>query len=1051
MVLGLRTQNRRGSSINVDYLIHIREIKPWPPSQSLRSLKSVLLQWENGDKSSGSTNPVVPSLGSGVGDGKIEFNESFKLPVTLCRDVSIKGGNADTFQKNCLEFNLFEPRRDKTVKGQLLGTVLIDLAEYGILKETVIISAPMNCKRSFRNSAQPALSVKVQPYIKRNISSSLSRESLLKEASLDKNGRESVSALMSGEYAEEAEIASLTDDDVSSHSSYTVSSSATGGSSPKKEESSLETMKDHSGGDHEEPEANSVTVVQQHLNGSMSCSSSTSLSSGLESPENDHASLSNFPERNTTSIIKTFVTHSGQSSSSPSIAYEVTGEEVIINTSPRTIESQNLAEEIHANLVNCRSKIKGNAQDSVKENKTEDIEDKVASSDIELHVDDKSDESASLNDIYADIMEKRNGQEKEENRLKEQTNYETINCTDVEPLNKLSPDSMRKPVTSVGDPTVSGRGLGANGNNILTSGKLRHVKSVRSPLESARSIRSATSKELVGEIDDAEDTRERKDVMNASRERKTSFSNNEVRQLERRIEKIKNELIEVATLEVSLYSIAAEHGSSTNKVHAPARRLSRMYLHGGKQCSKGRRGSAARSAVSGLVLVAKACGNDVPRLTFWLSNAVVLRTIISLSSENSQLPVSAGPHAEANDSDKKSLLKWKDSSPSKKQEFYLRKKELKNGFVQDFDDWENPHTFTAALEKIELWMFSRIIESVWWQTLTPHMQPALGKTSEQRSYEKKPSFGDQEDASFSLELWKKAFKDACERLCPVRAAGHECGCLPALSRMVMGQCISRLDVAMFNAILRESDDEVPMDPVSDPISDAKVLPIPSGKSSFGAGAQLKNAIGNWSRWLTDLFGVDDNDSHGGEEEIGDDDRRESETSPKSFHLLNALSDLMMLPKDMLLNRSIRKEVCPTFSAALIKRVLNTFTPDEFCPDPIPDVVFEALDAEDSLEAEESVENFPSNATPVSYLPPSAASVVGIIGDTGKESHLKRSGSSVLRKSYTSDDELEELKSPLTSILDGFRGTSVPSWKPKESGGQNVVRYQLLQEVWRDGH
>jgi hypothetical protein len=58
----------------------------------------------------------------------------------------------------------------------------------------------------------------------------------------------------------------------------------------------------------------------------------------------------------------------------------------------------------------------------------------------------------------------------------------------------------------------------------------------------------------------------------------------------------------------------------------------------------------------------------------------------------------------------------------------------------------------------------------------------------------------------------------------------------------MEQLVNRLDVAMFNAILRESADEMPTDPVSDPISDSKVLPIPSGKSGFGAGAQLKNSV-----------------------------------------------------------------------------------------------------------------------------------------------------------------------------------------------------------------
>lgn len=54
--------------------------------------------------------------------------------------------------------------------------------------------------------------------------------------------------------------------------------------------------------------------------------------------------------------------------------------------------------------------------------------------------------------------------------------------------------------------------------------------------------------------------------------------------------------------------------------------------------------------------------------------------------------------------------------------------------------------------------------------------------------------------------------------------------------------MGRLDIAMFNAILRGSDDEMPTDPVSDPISDSKVLPIPAGKSGFRAAIQLKNAV-----------------------------------------------------------------------------------------------------------------------------------------------------------------------------------------------------------------
>lgn len=47
-----------------------------------------------------------------------------------------------------------------------------------------------------------------------------------------------------------------------------------------------------------------------------------------------------------------------------------------------------------------------------------------------------------------------------------------------------------------------------------------------------------------------------------------------------------------------------------------------------------------------------------------------------------------------------------------------------------------------------------------------------------------PALGDQNQGNFSINLWKNAFEDAFKRLCPVRAGGNECGCLPVLARMV---------------------------------------------------------------------------------------------------------------------------------------------------------------------------------------------------------------------------------------------------------------------------
>ncbi|KAL5547161.1 hypothetical protein UlMin_006848 [Ulmus minor] len=407
-------------------------------------------------------------------------------------------------------------------------------------------------------------------------------------------------------------------------------------------------------------------------------------------------------------------------------------------------------------------------------------------------------------------------------------------------------------------------------------------------------------------------------------------------------------LMEAIAIEVALYSIVAEHGSSSNKIHAPARRLSRFYQHV----------NVARATIYGFILVSKACGNDVLRLTFWLSNSIVLRAILS-----------------------QTVGKY-------------------------FDDWGDPLAFMIALEKFEAWIFSRILNlrvfacsyglilflvfPLW--TMTPHMQPAAAKGSSLRkTYKRKHSLGDHDQGNFSIDLWKKAFKDACERICPAQAVGHDCGYLPMLAQLVMEKLVSRLDVAMSNAILYENGEEMPTDHVSDPISDSMVLLIQAGKSSFGAGAQLKNAE-SWSRWLTDLFGIDDNDAPEDENELGDGKRLEPKISFKPFNLLNALSDLMMLPFEMVADKSIRKDVCPAFSGPLIKMVLYNFVPDEFCPKPIPEEVFEALDSEDDFEVdEETITSVPCIAKPTIYLPPSATSLTSIIGEMGNQT-LNRSGS-----------------------------------------------------------
>lgn len=124
-------------------------------------------------------------------------------------------------------------------------------------------------------------------------------------------------------------------------------------------------------------------------------------------------------------------------------------------------------------------------------------------------------------------------------------------------------------------------------------------------------------------------------------------------------------------------------------------------------------------------------------------------------------------------------------------------------------------------------------------------------------------------------------------------------------------------------------------------------------------------IGNWSRWLTDLFGLEDDST----EQSDVRGHGKKSKSFKAFRLLHSLSDLMMLPFGMLADASTRKEVshhqftfiyrlvlpssllfsclkvCPMFGPRIIERVLTSFVPDEFCPDPIPQDIIDALETE----------------------------------------------------------------------------------------------------------
>ncbi|KAJ3677634.1 hypothetical protein LUZ60_003358 [Juncus effusus] len=519
-------------------------------------------------------------------------------------------------------------------------------------------------------------------------------------------------------------------------------------------------------------------------------------------------------------------------------------------------------------------------------------------------------------------------------------------------------------------------------NNIVIKSNLSRKKienEIKEVLEETISTTSTEeTKEIVDILDeapncdqsnstdtDAQDIEEEQIII---QDQVHSKNNNEVlhqktEELEMKLERMEMELCEAGVVEFAIYSVVSVHGGPDYKVHTPARRLCKVYVYACENWSKGKIGSLSRNVVSGLGLVAKSCGNDVSRLTFWLSNIIVLREKIKQTCQ-----------------DRKTFNFYETSA------------------------------FTSSLEKIESWIFSRIVESVWWQAITPPMQSQVQKQSNN-----------------SINLWINAFNNAINKLCPISSTTNKCGCLKQVSKMIMEQCIARLDVAMFNSILRESINELPTDPISDPISNPKVLPIRPGDFSFGSGAQLKNSIGNWSRYLNDKLGIDKNGL-----KYGDHDYRRGNEEMKYFNLLNELSELLMLPKDMILDPPIRQEVCPSFGVKLITRILCNFEPDEFCPESVPDFLIQELNSESIVEEtleKNLITSIPCTANLVAYHPPPSADVAQAVN---KILELDKKGS-------FDDDELDGLDSTLSSVIakDGMTNDFA----------QMNERYRLLKEIW----
>ncbi|KAK4791099.1 hypothetical protein SAY86_031512 [Trapa natans] len=471
------------------------------------------------------------SFRCGVSEGQIEIGESFKLPVTLYRKASNQR-ITESFQKNFLEFQLYESHFDKIVKGQLLESAAINLAEYGASRETLKLSTSLSCKKGLKNIGQPPLLyVSIEP-LQRDGSSSSQNIRLLKDGSLEKGGSGTISPLAT-DADDEVEISLTTDDIfVSTHSCEVIpfaSPDATGASLSQKNQEELGTF-----------ENGKAAEVGEDI-----------LLRGTQSLDTEEVH-----NHKTDRSLKD-LQFQGEVSSSYSRSLEQKPE------ARQGIDDENGQKKSSMDLsLYARSKTQ-NYNNTWMQNKVSPWE------------------FTSSDELTADHME-----EKEVNGHQENGQLEQLR--------------------NVANRQVTFRkGAPGDQSSIGKSNALNRAKSTFVPSVVSDSTDMLMNSHTLIRRDGPEAT-----LSSAASSR---ASNNEA-QLESKVAMLEEELREAAALEVSLYSVVAEHGSSSNKVHSPARRLSRFYIHACQTNLPSKRMSAAKAIVSGLALVSKACGNDVPRL-----------------------------------------------------------------------------------------------------------------------------------------------------------------------------------------------------------------------------------------------------------------------------------------------------------------------------------------------------------------------------------------------------------------------------------------------------
>ena len=346
----------------------------------------------------------------------------------------------------------------------------------------------------------------------------------------------------------------------------------------------------------------------ENLERNSSYMSSMNVSSNLGSLENGNDYRSYSPNHNSLPPEKQVSTNAD--SSSPALVRNL---DVNSRSRTRNSDHENLDQSVHEKVTNCRN-IAADVQRNSKENTSIINSGNTLSQGGSAYI---GKNPGSVNYDTSECNDKLNGRYEEPDKLcAKEGGGDKIYYGLVEDVHVNEKFSLKNYMEDEQSVAQGAKEQVLLGSTIYSSERLKNMQSARSPADSARNHAEVKENGSLGDSKNSGGTirsNDKKDAKIYPKVTRNASLDGKIEHLENKIKMLEGELREAAAIEAALYSVVAEHGSSMGKLHAPARRLSRLYLHACKENLQVRKSGAAKSSVSGLVLVAKACGNDVPR------------------------------------------------------------------------------------------------------------------------------------------------------------------------------------------------------------------------------------------------------------------------------------------------------------------------------------------------------------------------------------------------------------------------------------------------------